>query len=73
MPKPARIEPRGHQVHDPQRAPIEGWSGLPTADQQRALGYAIEDAQKAVAALNKLAAERKVKGVNVPRPSASTR
>jgi hypothetical protein len=37
-----------------QRGPIENWSGLPTADQLKALGYAIEDAQKAIAELNKL-------------------
>jgi hypothetical protein len=39
-----------------QRAPIEGWSGTPTADQQRALGFVIEDARKAVTELNKLIA-----------------
>jgi photosystem II stability/assembly factor-like uncharacterized protein len=37
-----------------QRGPIEGWSGLPTADQLKALGYAVDDAQKALAELNKL-------------------
>jgi hypothetical protein len=37
-----------------QRAPIEGWSGLPTIDQQKALGYGIEDGQRAIAELNKL-------------------
>jgi hypothetical protein len=37
-----------------QRAPIEGWSGLPTADQLSALGYAVEDAKKAVGELNTL-------------------
>ena len=37
-----------------QRAPIEGWSGLPSVDQRKSLGYAMEDAEKAVAALNKL-------------------
>jgi hypothetical protein len=37
-----------------QRAPIEGWSGLPTADQLKALGYATDDAQKALQELNKL-------------------
>jgi hypothetical protein len=37
-----------------QRGPIENWSGLPTADQLKALGYAIEDGQKAIAELNKL-------------------
>jgi hypothetical protein len=37
-----------------QRAPIEGWSGVPTVDQRKALGYAIEDSRKAIADLNKL-------------------
>jgi hypothetical protein len=37
-----------------QRGPIEGWSGPPTVDQLKALGYAIEDAQKAIAEVNKL-------------------
>jgi hypothetical protein len=37
-----------------QRAPIEGWSGLPTVDQLKALGYATDDAQKALQELNKL-------------------
>lgn len=37
-----------------QRAPIEGWSGLPGVDQRKSLEYAREDAQKAVAALNRL-------------------
>jgi hypothetical protein len=64
-----------------QRAPIEGWSGLPTADQQRALGFAVEDARKAVTEVNKLIATdipaayrgvnkewgRKVRAVAVPR------
>jgi hypothetical protein len=65
-----------------QRAPIEGWSGLPTADQQRALGFAVDDARKAVTELNKLIATdipaayravankdwgRKVRAVAVPR------
>lgn len=63
-----------------QRAPIENWSGLPTVDQLKALGYAIEDAQKAIAELNKLVSSdiqaaykaankdwsRKVKPVPVP-------
>ena len=39
-----------------QRAPIEGWSGLPSVDQQHSLGYAVEDAAKDVAQLNKLIA-----------------
>ncbi len=37
-----------------QRAPIENWSGPPTIDQLKALGFAIDDAQKAIAELNKL-------------------
>jgi hypothetical protein len=37
-----------------QRGPIEGWSGVPTADQLKALGYAIDDAQKAMTQLNAL-------------------
>jgi hypothetical protein len=37
-----------------QRAPIEAWSGLPSVDQRKSLGYAMEDAEKAVAALNTL-------------------
>jgi hypothetical protein len=37
-----------------QRGPIEGWSGVPTADQRSALGYAVEDAQKALGGLNTL-------------------
>ena len=37
-----------------QRAPIENWSGPPSIDQGRSLGYAVEDAEKAVAELNKL-------------------
>jgi hypothetical protein len=64
-----------------QRAPIEAWSGLPSVDQRKALGYAIEDAEKAVADLNKLVTtdiptayqrvakkewSRKVKGVQPP-------
>src|SRR5262249_39582777 len=55
------------------RAPIEGWSGLPTADQLKALGYATEDAQKAIAELNKLvttdvsAAYKSVTGKDWPR------
>jgi hypothetical protein len=39
-----------------QRGPIEGWSGLPSVDQRKSLGYAIEDAGKAVATLNRLTA-----------------
>jgi photosystem II stability/assembly factor-like uncharacterized protein len=36
------------------RAPIEGWSGMPTADQQKALGYAVADARKALTELQSL-------------------
>jgi hypothetical protein len=36
------------------RAPIEGWSGVPTVDQQKLLGFAIDDARKAMADLNRL-------------------
>jgi photosystem II stability/assembly factor-like uncharacterized protein len=65
-----------------QRNPIEGWSGTPTVDQQRAVGYAIESAQKAMAELSTLTATvipaayksvakkdwgRKVKAVATPR------
>jgi photosystem II stability/assembly factor-like uncharacterized protein len=55
------------------RAPIEAWSGLPTADQLKALGYATDDAQKAIAELNKLvttdvsAAYKSVTGKDWPR------
>ena len=37
-----------------QRGPIEGWSGQPTLDQRKAVGYAIDDARKAINDLNKL-------------------
>jgi hypothetical protein len=37
-----------------QRGPIEGWSGQPTADQRKAVDYAIDDARKAINDLNKL-------------------
>jgi photosystem II stability/assembly factor-like uncharacterized protein len=37
-----------------QRSPIEGFSGLPSADQRKAMGYALDDAAKAIAALNRL-------------------
>ena len=39
-----------------QRGPIEGWSGQPTSDQRKAVGYAIDDARKAITDLNKLIA-----------------
>jgi hypothetical protein len=37
-----------------QRGAIEGWSGLPTIDQQKAVGYGIDGARAAIAELNKL-------------------
>jgi hypothetical protein len=37
-----------------QRGPIEGWSGMPSVDQQKSLAYAMEDATKATAELNRL-------------------
>ena len=63
-----------------QRAPVESYSGLPSVDQRKSMGYAIEDAAKATAELNKLIAmdipaaykavkkewSRKVKGVAAP-------
>ena len=65
-----------------QRGPIEGWSGLPTADQRKAVGYGIEDGRKAIADLNKLvtteiptayggasAWKRKISPVNAPSPT----
>jgi hypothetical protein len=39
-----------------QRGPIESWSGQPTSDQRKAVGYAIDDARKAITDLNKLIA-----------------
>jgi len=36
------------------RGPIEGYSGLPTADQRRGVDWAFEDATKAVAEFNRL-------------------
>jgi hypothetical protein len=36
------------------RGPIEGYSGLPTADQRRGVDWAFEDAAKAVAEFNRL-------------------
>jgi hypothetical protein len=37
-----------------QRNAIEGWSGLPTVDQQKAVGYGVADGRAALAELNKL-------------------
>jgi photosystem II stability/assembly factor-like uncharacterized protein len=45
---------RAFNAVNTQRGPIEGWSGLPTIDQRKALGYAIEGAQKAIGDLNAL-------------------
>jgi hypothetical protein len=39
-----------------QRGAIEGWSGVPTVDQQKAVGYGIDDARSGIAELNKLVA-----------------
>jgi hypothetical protein len=45
---------RAMQAVNAQRGSIEGWSGLPTVDQRKAVGYAIDDGQKALTALNAL-------------------
>jgi hypothetical protein len=37
-----------------QRAPLEGWSGLPSIDQRKSLEFALDDARKATANLNDL-------------------
>ncbi|MGH7654249.1 MAG: hypothetical protein ACREN6_06250, partial [Gemmatimonadaceae bacterium] len=37
--------------------PVEAWSGLPTVDQRRQIGYAVEEGNKAVAELNSTIAE----------------
>jgi hypothetical protein len=37
-----------------QRAPIEGWSGLPSVDQRKSLEFALDDARAATAELNRL-------------------
>ncbi|MCG6957816.1 MAG: hypothetical protein LJF04_17640 [Gemmatimonadetes bacterium] len=39
---------------DGQQSPIEGWSGLPSVDQRKALDYALEAANAAVVELNQL-------------------
>ncbi|MBL0172107.1 MAG: hypothetical protein IPP90_15555 [Gemmatimonadaceae bacterium] len=58
------------------RAPIEGWSGLPSMDQRKALDYAVDDARKATTELNRLvgtdipaaySATQKTWGRSVPR------
>ncbi|HXT16056.1 MAG TPA: hypothetical protein VN706_10540 [Gemmatimonadaceae bacterium] len=56
---------RAFTAMNAQRGPIEGWSGAPTVDQQKAVGYAIDDATKALADLKRLegpAASPKKKG-----------
>lgn len=45
---------RGFAAVNAQRSPIESWSGLPSVDQRRALGYALDDARKAIGDLNRL-------------------
>ena len=45
---------RAFNAVNAQRGPIESWSGLPTRDQQSALGYALEDARKALTELRQL-------------------
>jgi photosystem II stability/assembly factor-like uncharacterized protein len=52
---------RAFNALNAQRGPIEGWSGLPTVDQRKAVGYAVDDATKAIAELNKIAAELRAK------------
>jgi hypothetical protein len=37
-----------------QRSPIESWSGLPSVDQRKSLEFALDDARKATADLNRL-------------------
>jgi photosystem II stability/assembly factor-like uncharacterized protein len=65
-----------------QRNAIEGWSGLPTVDQQKAVSYGIADGRAALAELNKLVGtdipaayraaskswSRPIKGVAPPKP-----
>jgi len=53
----ARLGPdidRAFTAMSGQRQPIESWSGMPSKDQQALLGYAVEDATKAAAELNRL-------------------
>lgn len=45
---------RAFNAVNAQRAPIEGWSGLPSVDQRRALGFALDDAKQALADFNRL-------------------
>jgi hypothetical protein len=39
-----------------QRGAIEGWSGVPTVDQRKAVGYGVDDGRAAIIELNKLVA-----------------
>jgi hypothetical protein len=45
---------RAFNAVNAQRAPIEGWSGLPSVDQRRSLEFALEDARTVTADLNRL-------------------
>jgi hypothetical protein len=45
---------RAFNAVNAQRAPIEGWSGLPSVDQRKSLEFALDDARAATAALNRL-------------------
>jgi len=45
---------RAFNAVNAQRAPIEGWSGLPSVDQRKSLEYALDDARAATADLNRL-------------------
>jgi photosystem II stability/assembly factor-like uncharacterized protein len=45
---------RAFNAVNAQRNAIEGWSGLPTVDQQKAVGYGVEEGRAALAELNKL-------------------
>jgi len=45
---------RAFNAVNAQRSPIEGWSGPPSVDQRKALEYALDDARKATAELNRL-------------------
>jgi hypothetical protein len=58
---------RAFNAVNAERAPIEGWSGMPTVDTQSALRYALEDAATAVSDLNQLIA------VDIPAAYKNTR
>ena len=45
---------RAFNAVNAQRAPIEGWSGLPSVDQRKSLEFALDDARTATADLNRL-------------------